>query len=85
MGNIRDIEARVSVAEAIEKTNRDGASFRYETAERELEKHILLFGLTIDDLDGNDGSEVAEVYRPLFQRIKNGYKRISDAKKSELV
>lgn len=78
MGNIRDIEALIDVAEAIEETDRNGAFFRYETAERELRKHyFLLTGSNIED----SSYEVAEVYRSLFQRIKNGYKRIGTARK----
>ncbi|MCK4497345.1 MAG: hypothetical protein KAU24_04060 [Candidatus Aenigmarchaeota archaeon] len=73
MGNIRDIGALVSVAEAIEKTNRGGAFFRYETAERELRKHYFL--LTRSSIEDDD-SEVAQVFRPLLERIKAGYKRL---------
>jgi hypothetical protein len=79
MGNIHDILALVSVAEAMEKEDRCGALSRYELADRLLQMHILPFELTIDDLDNGNGSEVAGVYRPLFQRIRDGYMRLGAA------
>lgn len=80
MANIHDIISLVSAAEGMEKTDVDGAFYRLEMAERTLERHILAFGLSLDDLEGPGCPDAAGVYRPILDRIRNGYRRLETLK-----
>ncbi len=79
MANIRDLKALVSKAERIEETDPRGALVRYEEAERKILWDLYRnWGLTVSEI--GDGSGVLGLYKRLYERIMDGYRRLSTRK-----
>jgi hypothetical protein len=83
MADIKDIEALVKRAQAMEGSDPHEAHARYEIAERKLDEHLIInFGVSRDILEKNPSHPLAKRFSQYYKNIMAGYERLNANKQA---